>query len=53
MKISKKYFPNLVKNVRWYEEGMCGVEEMPVVVVEGDGDSCDAAGNGDCTSSQE
>ena len=28
MKISKKYFPGLVKNVRWYDEGLCGLDEL-------------------------
>jgi len=28
MKISKKYFPGLVKKVRWYDSGLCGVDEF-------------------------
>jgi hypothetical protein len=28
MKISKKYFPRLVKKVRWYDEGLCGIDEF-------------------------
>ena len=28
MKISKKYFPGLVKKVRWYDEGLCGIDEF-------------------------
>lgn len=27
LKISKKYFQNLVKAVRWYDQGGCGVDE--------------------------
>lgn len=28
MKISKKYFHGLVKMVRWYDEGSCGIDEF-------------------------
>eukprot|EP00577_Skeletonema_sp_RCC1716_P021042 CAMPEP_0113388812 /NCGR_PEP_ID=MMETSP0013_2-20120614/9282_1 /TAXON_ID=2843 ORGANISM="Skeletonema costatum, Strain 1716" /NCGR_SAMPLE_ID=MMETSP0013_2 /ASSEMBLY_ACC=CAM_ASM_000158 /LENGTH=299 /DNA_ID=CAMNT_0000271825 /DNA_START=215 /DNA_END=1114 /DNA_ORIENTATION=+ /assembly_acc=CAM_ASM_000158 len=28
MKISKKYFPGLVKKVRWYDSGLCGLDEF-------------------------
>lgn len=31
MKISKKYFHNLVKNVRWYDQGKCKLEDYVVV----------------------
>lgn len=27
LKISKKYFPNFVKMVRWYDVGACGLDE--------------------------
>lgn len=27
LKISKKHFPNLVKMVRWYDVGACGLDE--------------------------
>lgn len=30
MKISKKYFHNLVRMVRWYDKGQCGVEDYVV-----------------------
>lgn len=32
LKISKKYFPNLVKMVRWYEVGACGLDESASLV---------------------
>ena len=28
MKISKKYFPGLVKKVRWYDSGLCAIDEF-------------------------
>ena len=28
MKISKRYFPELVKKARWYDEGLCGLDEF-------------------------
>ena len=30
LKISKKYFHNLVKLVRWYDKGECSIEEAPI-----------------------
>lgn len=36
LKISKKYFPNLVKMVRWYDTGACGIDEMPIQVDDND-----------------
>ena len=27
LKISRKYFHNLVKMIKWYEDGMCNLEE--------------------------
>jgi hypothetical protein len=27
MKISRKYFHNLVRMVKWYEDGMCNLDE--------------------------
>lgn len=36
LKISKKYFRNLVRMVRWYDGGSCDLEEhVPVVVEDG------------------
>jgi len=37
LKISKKYFHNLVKKVRWYNSGECNLEDY-VPEVEGDAD---------------
>lgn len=31
LKISKKYFPNLVKMVRWYDIGVCNIDEHDLV----------------------
>ncbi len=48
MKISKKYFGNLVKRVRWYHDGFCGVEETLVSERDEEPGSCDADGSGNC-----
>mmetsp|Transcript_26264 Transcript_26264/g.53247 ORF Transcript_26264/g.53247 Transcript_26264/m.53247 type:complete len:337 (-) Transcript_26264:422-1432(-) len=47
MKISKKYFGNLVKRVRWYQDGFCGVDETLVPEGDEESDSCNT-GSGDC-----
>ena len=37
MKISKKYFHNLVRSVRWYDQGYCNLDEYEEQHADGDG----------------
>ena len=37
LKISKKYFHNLVKMVRWYDSGECGLDDYVPQVVDASG----------------
>jgi thiol-disulfide isomerase/thioredoxin len=36
LKISRKYFPDLVKNVRWYDEGRCDLDDFELVQADGE-----------------